>query len=107
MLGYNRWQLFKGMAASLCVVGIVSLALIYFIPAPPSKVVMAVGFKGTSFEYFAKQYREIFARYNVELELRETGGAVDNVKLLQDPESGVQIGLVIGGISDGKYAPLR
>jgi TRAP-type uncharacterized transport system substrate-binding protein len=105
MLGYNRWQLLKGLAASLCVVGIVSLALTYFIPAPPSKVVMGAGFKGTSFEYFARQYREIFARSNVELEVRETGGAVDNVKLLQDPESGVQIGLVIGGISDGKHAP--
>jgi TRAP-type uncharacterized transport system substrate-binding protein len=66
---------------------------------------MGAGPKGTSFEYFARQYREIFARSNIELEVRETGGAVDNVKLLQDPESGVQIGLVIGGISDGKHAP--
>jgi hypothetical protein len=41
MLGYNRWQLFKGLAASFFVVGIVSLLLIYFIPAPPSKVTMA------------------------------------------------------------------
>ena len=101
MLGYNRWQLFKGLAASFCIVGIVSLALIYFIPAPPSKVAMATGFKGTTFEYFAKQYREIFARSNIELELRETGGAVDNVKLLQDPESDVQIAFVLGGVSDG------
>jgi TRAP-type uncharacterized transport system substrate-binding protein len=85
--------------------GIVSLALIYFIPAPPSKVVMATGFKGTTFEYFAKRYREIFARSNIELELRETAGAVENVKLLQDPDSGVQIALVLGGVSDGKHAP--
>jgi hypothetical protein len=48
MLGYNRWQLFKGLAASFCAVGIVSLALIYFFPAPPSKVVMATAFKGSS-----------------------------------------------------------
>ena len=94
MLGYNRWQLFKGLTASLCIVGIVSLALIYFIPAPPSKVVMATSQKGTTFEYFARQYREIFARSNIELELRETAGAVENVKLLQDPESGIQIALV-------------
>ena len=93
MLGYNRWQLLKGLAASLCVVGIVSLALMYFIPAPPTKVVMASGFKGTSFEHFAKQYREIFARSNIELELPETPGAVENVKLLQDPESGIKLRL--------------
>ena len=76
MLGYNRRQLFKGLAASFCILGIVSLALIYFIPAPPSKVVMATGFKGTTFEYFAKQYREIFARSNIELELRATAGGL-------------------------------
>ena len=105
MLGYNRWQLFKGLAASFCILGIVSLALIYFIPAPPSKVVMATGVKGSSFEYFAKQYREIFARSNIELELRETAGAVETVKLLQDPKSDVQIALMIGGVSDGKHAP--
>ena len=105
MLGYNRWQLFKGLAASLCIAGIVSLALIYFIPAPQSKVVMATGVKGSSFEYFSKQYREIFARYNIELELRETAGAVETVKLLQDPKSDIQIALMIGGVSDGKHAP--
>ena len=105
MLGYNRWQLFKGLAASFCILGIVSLALIYFIPAPPSKVVMATGVKGSSFEYFAKQYREIFARSNIELELRESPGAVENVNLLQDPKSGIQIAFVIGGVSGGKHAP--
>ena len=105
MLGYNRWQLFKGLAASFCILGVVSLALIYFIPAPPSKVVIATGVKGSSFEYFAKQYREIFARSNIELELRETAGAVETVKLLQDPKSDVQIALMIGGVSDGKHAP--
>jgi len=105
MLGFNRWQLFKGLAWAVGTMSIVSLALIYFIPAPPSKVVMASGFKGTSFEYFARQYQEIFARSNVELELRGTGGAVENVKLLQDPESGVQIAFVFGGVSDGKHAP--
>ena len=105
MLGYNRWQLFKGSAASFCVVGIISLALSYFIPAPPSKVTMASGFKGTTFEYYARQYQEIFARSNVELVLRESAGAVANVQLLQDPKSGVQIAFVLGGVSDEKHAP--
>ena len=41
MLGFDRWHLLKLIAAALCIFGIVSLALIYFIPAPPSKVVLA------------------------------------------------------------------
>lgn len=102
---FDRWRLLKTLAAVVGTIGIVSLALTYFIPAPPSKVVMATAFKGASFEYFGRQYREIFAHHKVDLELRETAGAVDNVKLLQDPKSGVQIGFVTGGVSDGKSAP--
>ena len=105
MLGYSRWQLFRGLAAAVAIVSMVSLVLIYFLPAPPSKIIMATAFKGSSFEYYGRQYREIFARSNVELELRTTAGAVENVKLLQDPKSGVQIALVNGGVSDGNHAP--
>ena len=104
MLGYTRWQLFKGLVAAVGVLSIVSLALVYFLPSPPSKVVMATSFRGSTVEYYARQYREIFARSNIDLELRETAGAVENVKLLQDPQSDVQIGIVIGGVSDGKHA---
>ena len=104
MLGYSRRQLLKGLVAAVGIVTIVSLALIYFIPAPPSKITMATAFKGSSFEYYGRQYREIFARSNVDLELRPTAGAGENIKLLQDPKSGVQISFMLGGISDGKHA---
>src|SRR5215510_12504764 len=105
MLGYSRWQLSKGLVAVVGIVGIVSLALIYFIPAPPSKVTMAIAFKSSSFEYYGRQYREVFARSNVDLELHATAGAGENIKLLQDPGSGVQISFMLSGISDGKHAP--
>ena len=105
MLGFNRWQLFKGLALAAGTMGVVSLALIHFIPAPPSKVVMATAFKGSAAEHVGREYREIFARSNVELELRETAGVGENVKLLQDPKSGVQIGITVSGVSDGKHAP--
>jgi TRAP-type uncharacterized transport system substrate-binding protein len=102
---FSRERIFKTLTAIACTVGIISLALIYFIPGPPSKVVMATAFKGASFEYYGRQYREIFARYKIDLELRETAGAVENVSLLQDPKSGVQIAFTTGGVSDAKRAP--
>jgi TRAP-type uncharacterized transport system substrate-binding protein len=105
MRQFNRGQIVKGLAAFVLAVGVVSLALSYFIPAPPSKVVMATAFKGASFEYYGRKYRDIFARSNVPLELRETAGAVENIKLLQEANSGVQIAFVTGGVSDGKHAP--
>jgi hypothetical protein len=107
MLGFSRWQLFKGFAAAVGVLSIISLVLIYFIPAPPLKVIMATAFKGSAFEYYGRQYREIFARSHIELELRETAGAVENVELLQDPKSGVQIAFGLGGVSDEKHARAR
>jgi hypothetical protein len=55
--------------------------------------------------HYGRQYQEIFARSHVELELRETAGAVENLKLLQDPNSDVQIAFVTGGLSDAKHAP--
>ena len=101
---FSRWQMFK-LTAIVGIVGIASLALIHFIPTPPSKVVMAAGFKGASFEYYGQQYQEILARSHVQLELRETAGAIENLKLLQDPKADVQIAFVIGGLSDAKHAP--
>lgn len=99
MLGFSRWQIFKTSAAAALAVGTISLLLIYFIPAPPSTVTMATGFQGSSFEYVGQRYRDIFARSHVELKLRETTGALDNIELLKNPNSGVQIALVFGGIS--------
>src|SRR5215469_17803460 len=103
MLGFSRWQLFKGLVFAFGTFGVVSLALTYFIPAPPSTVGMAIAFRGGSLEYYGRQYREIFARSNIELELRETTGVSESLKLLEDPKSGVQIAPVVG--SDGKHAP--
>jgi len=105
MLGFSRRQLFKGLLLAVGIMGVVSLVLSYSIPAPPSKVMMATGPKGSSFEYYGRQYRETFARSNIELELRETAGSAENLELLLDPKSGVEIALVIGGVSDGKHAP--
>src|SRR5215470_7182616 len=105
MLGFSRWQIFKTSAAAALAVGTFSLLLIYFIPAPPSTVTMATGFQGSSFEYVGQRYRDIFARSHVELKLRETTGGLDNIELLKNPNSGVQIGLVFGGVSDGERAP--
>jgi len=102
---FTCWQILKALAALVGIVSIGSLAVTYFIPTPPSKIVMATAFKGASFEYYGRQYQEIFSRSHVDLELRETAGAVENLKLLQDPNSDVQIAFVTGGLSDAKNAP--
>jgi TRAP-type uncharacterized transport system substrate-binding protein len=104
MLGFNRWHLLKGLAAVLCVAGAVSLALIYFFPAPPSTISMAVGFKGGSYGFIAEQYKDILARAHVKLEPRITAGGTENITLLRDRNSGLSAAFVQGGIGNSEQA---
>jgi TRAP-type uncharacterized transport system substrate-binding protein len=87
------------------VIGASWIALEYFVPSPPFRVTIATGRKGTTFDYFAERYRARFARAGVELNLRETAGALENLKLLQNPNSDVQIASSAGGLSNSSQAP--
>jgi TRAP-type uncharacterized transport system substrate-binding protein len=105
MLGYTRRHLFIALATILCIASISWVALAYFFPSPPSKFVIAGSFPGGHYERLAHEYKEILARSHVTVEVRTTAGAVDNLKLLQDPNSDIQIGFSQGGISNSKQAP--
>jgi TRAP transporter TAXI family solute receptor len=105
MLGFNRWHLFEVLAVILCIAGISWLALGYFIPAPPSRIAIAGSFKGSHYNFVTAQYKEILARSHVMVDPRLTEGAVDNLRLLKDPASGIQVALMQGGVSDGKQSP--
>ena len=103
MFGLSRRYILTRLAIALCGLGIVCLALIYFFPAPPSQITMATAFRGASFDFYGRQYREKFAQSHVDLVLRETNGAVENLRLLEDPNSGIQIAFMTAGVSDGDH----
>ena len=105
MLGSGWPGLLKGLAAALCILGIVSLALIYFIPAPPNTIIIATSQRGGGYEFLGQRYRAILARKGVKVELLHTGGSAENIKLLEDANSGVKIGFTQGGISNSERAP--
>ena len=95
----------KRLIAVVTILGVCWLALNYFIPAPPSKITIATGVKGTTFDYFGQRYRARFARAGIRVELRQTAGALENLKLLLDPKSGVDIAFVTGGAAEGAETP--
>jgi TRAP-type uncharacterized transport system substrate-binding protein len=105
MIGLSRWQLMKGLAAILCVVGVSWLALDYFVPAPPAQFTIATGSPNQTYEAIGKKYQEILARSRVKVEVLNTPGTVENLQLLNDPKSGVQVGIVQGGIGDSRKSP--
>jgi TRAP-type uncharacterized transport system substrate-binding protein len=89
----------KAFVAILSLAGAIWVVFEYVNPAPRSTITMATGFKGGAYEYFAKQYQERLARAHVTLHLRPTDGTSDNLKLLLDSKSGVDIALVQSGVS--------
>jgi TRAP-type uncharacterized transport system substrate-binding protein len=105
MIRWIRGSVVRGIAALIALVVVTWLALEYFVPSLPTRITIGAGGKGTTFEYFGEHYRKIFARAGVNLIVRETAGALENLELLKDPNSGVQIGFLTGGLSNSEDAP--
>ena len=105
MLGITRWHLFGLLAATLCVAGLVWLGMAYLIPAPPSKIVIATSPIGEHYHTLGTRYQGLLSAEDMKVELRVTNGAKENLGLLNDPNSGIQIAFMQGGISNGTLAP--
>ena len=67
-------------------------------PAPPKKIVMSTGAAGGAYHYFGERYREKLAQDGIEIELRPSTGAVDNLMRLKTDDS-VDVGFIQGGIA--------
>ncbi len=68
-------------------------------PLPPRRLAIAAGAAGSGYDSFARQYARILARHGVELEIRYSAGAVENLDLLRDTAGGVQAALATFGIT--------
>ena len=68
-------------------------------PAPPRHIVLASGLADGLYHQYAQRYAAILARSGITLEERPTNGAEDNLRLLEDPHSGVDIGFTQGGVA--------
>ena len=67
-------------------------------PAPPRTIVIATGQKDGAYFQFAERYRELLAAEGIELQIRETAGSIENIRLLEDSHSDVDLGFVQGGV---------
>ena len=105
MLGFTRWHVFKMLAAILCVAGLTWLGMAYLIPAPPSQITIATSPQGEHYHILGTRYQGILSGTDIKVDLRLTDGAKENLRLLNDANSGVQIGFMQGGISNSRLAP--
>lgn len=72
-------------------------SFLFLDPIPPRRLTIASGPDGSLMHVHAQQYRELLAREGVELVERQTEGVGENLQLLADPASGVDIAFVQGG----------
>jgi TRAP-type uncharacterized transport system substrate-binding protein len=105
MLGFDRWHVLKVLAAMLCIAGFAWLALAYLIPAPPSKITIATSLREDHYQSLGARYQGLLAGSDIKLELLVTQGAKENLRLLNDPTSGIQIGFMQGGVSNSRLSP--
>ena len=69
-------------------------------PTPPRTVVMSTGPEGSSYAAYAEQYREHFAANGIDLQLRRSGGAKENLDRLIDQDDDVQVAFITMGSPD-------
>ncbi len=75
------------------------LALAYWVldPTPPKRVVLATGQDQGAYAEFGKRYAAYLKLHGIRVELRATQGAAENLALLRDDESNVDLAFVQGG----------
>jgi TRAP-type uncharacterized transport system substrate-binding protein len=78
------------------------LAGAYYVlkPNPPRKVVMATGAEQGAYAGFGKRYQEELKKHGIQVELRSSAGARENLRMLRDPKFDVQVAFVQGGSSE-------
>lgn len=83
--------------ALLVLIGIV-VTFQFVKPAPPDHVGIAAGASDGAYYRYAEAYGRILAREGIRLNIVETAGSVENLKLLGDGQPGVDLAIVQGGI---------
>jgi ABC-type nitrate/sulfonate/bicarbonate transport system substrate-binding protein len=89
-------------AGPFLLIAVVLLVVAYFAldPTPPKKVVLATGPEQGGYAEFGKRYAAALKQRGIQVELRPTAGAGENLRLLLDPASGVDIAFVQGGAGE-------
>jgi TRAP-type uncharacterized transport system substrate-binding protein len=98
----TRW--FWPVSLGLILAAIV--ATIWWVgPLPPRVIMMATGVAGSDYEAVGRRYQAILKRSGVSLKFVPSAGGVENLRLLNDPHSGVSVGFAQGGLTDETKSP--
>ncbi|GAP37694.1 TAXI family TRAP transporter solute-binding subunit [Piscinibacter sakaiensis] len=83
---------------------LLGLAYLVLDPSPPRRVVLATGADQGAYAEFGRRYQAQLKEDGIEVVLRPTQGAAENLALLRDPGSGVDLAFLQGGADDAEAA---
>ncbi|MDY7538327.1 TAXI family TRAP transporter solute-binding subunit [Undibacterium sp. RTI2.1] len=66
-------------------------------PAPPRTIDFATGQENSPYQRFAKQYADELAKNDITIRFQATQGSQENLKLISDPDSEIELGFVQSG----------
>lgn len=82
------------------IIGAAFIIAYHFVrPAPPDYFVMSTGNEEGAYHSFGERYRELLAAQKIQVELRPSSGSIENLQRLTDPDSGVDVALIQGGVA--------
>jgi TRAP-type uncharacterized transport system substrate-binding protein len=73
-------------------------------PTPPKRVVLLTGTEQGAYAEFGRHYAQELARNGIQVELRATRGAAENLRMLRDPSQPGDLGFVQGGSGEAVRA---
>jgi TRAP transporter TAXI family solute receptor len=101
-LRYNPYAL---LAILVLVIVFVFGVMLTLIPAPPKSIAIATGFQDGLYYRFGERMQSSLKKEGVGLQVLTTGGTLDNLALLADPKSGVDLAMIQGGVADVAQYP--
>jgi len=107
-MNFFKKQMYNPVAIALGFCGL--LAFIFgilwiLVPPPPKSIEVATGFPTGLYYQFAERLKSELAKDGVQLNVKATGGTIDNLALLSDPKSGVNFAMIQGGVADISQYP--
>lgn len=107
LMNFIRKNIYNPIAVGIAFLGLVALLFVtlwVLVPPPPRSIELATGFPTGLYQQFGEKLQSELAEEGISLKLRTTGGSIDNLALLKDPQSGVDFAMVQGGVADlSKY----
>jgi TRAP transporter TAXI family solute receptor len=87
------------------VLALIVVLVVYVDPAPPKHLVISTGDTEGDYQSYARQYQDIMKEDGIDLEIRASSGAMENMNRLKDSRSDVDVGFVQDGIGSLDEAP--